>query len=612
MKYLILLLGLFVSVSFQAQDKKVLIIGIDGVRPDALEAADTPNIDALIANGIFSPDALNDDITSSGPGWSSILCSVWSDKHGVTDNSFAGENYGQFPPLFARVEAFNPELSTASICHWAPINDEIVQTSADFVLNVTSDEDLSAQSVIHIAGADPDFMFIHFDDVDHAGHSYGYGPDIPEYISSIEQVDYLMGPIMLAIINRPDYANEDWLILVTTDHGGLGFGHGGNSIEEERVFVLASGNSVDQELIEAEGTWEVNPVANCLGENIPRLEFDGAGDYIHVPQSELFNFGANDDFSVECRVRTTVAADVAIIGNKDWDSGLNPGFVLSYAYPNGPEWKVNIGDGTERADLEIGGEIADGEWHTLSVTFDRDGTMRMFQDGMYLGEEDISAVGSIDVGDGLYIGSDIFGAYSYTGAIAEVRIWDGLLEDATVNDWACTSINDTHPNYAGLLGYWKMDEGTGTSVPDQSDMFNNADIIEATWTTSDSTYVQDFSTTPRQVDIAVTGLTHLCIPIENEWDLDGVSLIGACLTDNITEHASALLLYPNPAQNRLYVSGVSASDKLVVRDSLGRVIWSGTLSNGQGIDTSAWALGMYGLYLTSEGTNSFQSFVVSR
>ena len=76
-------------------------------------------------------------------------------------------------------------------------------------------------------------------------------------------------------------------------------------------------------------------------------------------------------------MRTNVAGDVAIVGNKDWNSGLNQGFVFSFKYPSGPEWKVNIGDGLSRVDINTGGTIADGQWHTLSVSFDRDGYMKM-------------------------------------------------------------------------------------------------------------------------------------------------------------------------------------------------------------------------------------------
>ena len=61
---------LLLSFNAFAQTQKVLIIGIDGCRPDALEVANTPNLDMLIANGTFTYDAMNEDVTYSGPGWS--------------------------------------------------------------------------------------------------------------------------------------------------------------------------------------------------------------------------------------------------------------------------------------------------------------------------------------------------------------------------------------------------------------------------------------------------------------------------------------------------------------------------------------------------------------
>ena len=72
-----------------------------------------------------------------------------------------------------------------------------------------------------------------------------------------------------------------------------------------------------------------------------------------------------------------------MVGNKDWDSGLNPGWVFSFEYPNGPAWKVNVSDGSSRADANGEAGVADGQWHTLSCSFDRDGMMRLYTDGVF-------------------------------------------------------------------------------------------------------------------------------------------------------------------------------------------------------------------------------------
>ena len=279
-KLLLILLCLPLLINAQTT-KKVLLIGIDGCRADALELANTPTIDNLIANGVYSLDALNDDITISGPGWSAILCGVWSNKHLSIDNSFVGTDYANYPPLFKRIEDFDANLHTVSICNWNPINDYIVQSYADFKLNVSSDLEVSNEAISYISSNDPDCMFLHFDDVDHAGHSDGFSPNVSQYITAIEGVDALLTPIMQTISQRPNYTNEDWLVLITSDHGGVGTSHGGTSIEHQNVVVIASGNSIAQNIIRKDSSLIFDSVYNCLTDTT-ELQFDGIDDYINV------------------------------------------------------------------------------------------------------------------------------------------------------------------------------------------------------------------------------------------------------------------------------------------------------------------------------------------
>ena len=88
------------------RSKYVLAIGIDGLRTDALDAAKTPNIDALKKNGSYSNTCkilgvrYQKNDTISGPGWTSYLTGVWADKHGVHDNEFGGQRIARYPHFF--------------------------------------------------------------------------------------------------------------------------------------------------------------------------------------------------------------------------------------------------------------------------------------------------------------------------------------------------------------------------------------------------------------------------------------------------------------------------------------------------------------------------------
>ena len=112
--------------------KRVLIIGMDGTRPDALLQAKTPTFDRLIREGAFTDQAnilgerYQKNDTISGPGWSSILTGVWADKHGVQDNSFKGKNYELFPHFFKRLKRQRPDAKTASLVSWGPIHEHIL------------------------------------------------------------------------------------------------------------------------------------------------------------------------------------------------------------------------------------------------------------------------------------------------------------------------------------------------------------------------------------------------------------------------------------------------------------------------------------------------------
>ncbi len=231
--------------------KKVLIIGIDGCRPDALMQAHTPNIDTLIKNATYSLDALTKPPTMSATGWSSVLTGVWGDKHGATDgNNFGNTHYDKYPDIFKFIEDHDPHLNTASMVVWHPINDKIV-SHADVEENFNKDTEMVETVRKRLENNDDDVMFIHFDDVDHAGHENGFNTLIKPYMQSIETTDMHIGKILNSIQKRPNFKNEAWLIMITPDHGGTIKGsHGGSLLEERNIFFIASGDKVNNKKIE--------------------------------------------------------------------------------------------------------------------------------------------------------------------------------------------------------------------------------------------------------------------------------------------------------------------------------------------------------------------------
>lgn len=250
-----------------APAKKVLLIGLDGIRVDILAKANTPNIDALAAGGTSSFDAYTGMPTVSGSGWSSILTGVWSDKHGVNfyNNDFSKNDFKTYPDFLTRIERSKPELNTLAVLVWPPlgttanagpaISDEIdlkINVNGDSMGYKRADEIALLATVAQLTHADPDVIFVYFGDTDIKGHDSGSLST--EYHDSIEVADTYVGALVAAMRQRATYDVEDWLILLSTDHGLADDGsHGKSTPEEHRVYYVASGAAT------VKGTPEVRP-----------------------------------------------------------------------------------------------------------------------------------------------------------------------------------------------------------------------------------------------------------------------------------------------------------------------------------------------------------------
>lgn len=238
---------------------RLLVIGIDGCRPDALAAAQTPNLDALIKAGAFTDktqilgDRYRDNDTISGPGWSSFLTGVWADKHGVNDNSFAGKNYEPFPHFFRRIKDRWPKARTGSFVDWEPIDTHIVEAADVRVVHpakgainyAENDIVLAREASQFLSSGEPHVAMVYFGAVDETGHAHGFHSNVPEYMHAIETVDERVGEVVRAMKQRANYAKENWLVVVSTDHGGKDKGHSdGHKVPEIlTTFLIVSGPS---------------------------------------------------------------------------------------------------------------------------------------------------------------------------------------------------------------------------------------------------------------------------------------------------------------------------------------------------------------------------------
>jgi len=237
--------------------KKVLLIGLDGVRVDIMAAVETPVIDSLAAAGFFSDEAKTRVRTVSGPGWSSMTIGARTDKHLVDGNNFEGNDYATYPDFLTRIERERPEFNTFAVLDWPPLGTTdsggpLFSDAIDVKINFDGEADgyryadsLSVEAAVEqLRDTDVDAAFVYLGDIDVVAHETNSRS--PEYKAAIEWADTRVGLLLQALQERPTYGEEDWLILMSTDHGRNDAGsHGGSSPSETTIFFLASGPSVD-------------------------------------------------------------------------------------------------------------------------------------------------------------------------------------------------------------------------------------------------------------------------------------------------------------------------------------------------------------------------------
>ncbi|MEZ6101807.1 MAG: alkaline phosphatase family protein [Pirellulaceae bacterium] len=291
--YLAVWLGTsLVPLRLAEADNRVLIIGIDGAGGSYLPAVSTPAIDRLAFDGVASYQSLNEGALvasppsgygASGVNWTTIVTGMSAAHHGIVDNSFAGYDPSAAPHFFTAVKQFDPSLFTASIVNWSPINQQLL-TNADLALEYdccsasAEDAQLTADTMNLLRSGDPHAVFLHFEQVDAAGHGNGWGG--AAYQQAIRNVDAHIGDIVQAVKTRPGYISgeENWLIMVTADHGGIGTSHSaGQGPVNWKVPIILSGSTFPDNSVLVPGTLrDLAPTALVhLGVAPHTLQLDG-------------------------------------------------------------------------------------------------------------------------------------------------------------------------------------------------------------------------------------------------------------------------------------------------------------------------------------------------
>lgn len=228
----------------------VIVIGVDGMSPDGIRHAQTPVMHRMMAAGAVKWNVRTVLPSSSSPNWASMIMGAGPEQHGVLDNDWERDEHslppvtmgeeGIFPTIFGVVRNSNPDAEIGAVYHWHGFGRLFEKKAVSYDKNFSTEDSTAAGFIDYIIKRRPLFAFVHFDNVDHAGHHDGHGT--PGYYQAVSKTDSLIGKILEGI--KTAGIEENTLVIVTADHGGKGYGHGGPTVEEAEIAMILYGKDV--------------------------------------------------------------------------------------------------------------------------------------------------------------------------------------------------------------------------------------------------------------------------------------------------------------------------------------------------------------------------------
>ena len=246
--------------------RHVLVVSVDGLRPDAIAAYKAPTLERLMREGSYTLSALTIDPSKTLPSHTSMLTGQPPERHGVLWNNVATAKADSIdlPNIFSLARANG--YSTAAFFSKAKFQPLQRLGTLDYSqapggwFGRWASQRTMADVANYLKGARPNVLFVHLSDVDAAGHRAGWMT--PEYGRAVLTADGAINELL--DLAQQAYGAGRFSLIVTSDHGGHGKGHGSKDPRDVTIPWIAWGQGVRPGVLDQQPVHTMDTAATVL------------------------------------------------------------------------------------------------------------------------------------------------------------------------------------------------------------------------------------------------------------------------------------------------------------------------------------------------------------
>ena len=521
------------SVDVDYGDPKVLLVIVDGVRGQSIQEIEPPTVRSLLNTAIHSWVSVSDESTvEPGANWASMLTGVSKSKHGVLNNDFENANFDAFPTLFERLRDVDSTIQSALYTSSSLFGSEF-GGSTDQADVLGDDAAVTTAAAAALGSGDElDVFTVHYTQPNTIGAAQGYDSSVAAYREAIVDFDTQLGELLTAMRSRAGFDTENWLVVVTSSIGG------DYPIDEEdndnTIFSRPLNNTFT---IFSSTTYDTRFIGKPFAGNRYQGNFIRFDERLYGTVTEgdnsVYNFG-DGSFAIELKVKKNKTINEiypALLSKRgEWSTETDSIGWTVFLEDN--YWRFNA-RGTTGGGQVSGGELSDGTWNSIAIVgriVNGERIITTYTNGVKNNEVNIKNWGAIDNQQPLrigYMGPDE--AWDPDAYISDVRVWKLALAEDVINQYACEiGVDENHPYYDGLAGYWPVTNYSDGRIEDLSPLGNHVVLSN---TGESSLHLNELicapssddlaANVPRAIDVPLQIFTWLKVFAEENWQLDG-------------------------------------------------------------------------------------------